>query len=139
MPGGYGRHTAERPATDASARTLGGEAPGPEEGRGAPAADTVGTVAADGDDAQLALQKVRVDGRPANLYVFDDRIVIATEAGDRVIPMDRLERIATRRSWRGARLLLALSDDEVLQVRGLSASSTSLAHRTIVGIARSRH
>jgi hypothetical protein len=88
------------------------------------------------EEARLALRSVRVNGRAANLYVFDDRLVVATDAGDRVIPMDRLERVATRRSWRGARLLLALADDEMLQVRGLSASSTSVAHRTIVGIAR---
>jgi hypothetical protein len=89
--------------------------------------------------ARLALTKVRVNGRAANLYVYDDSLVVATDDGERIIPMDRLERIATRRTWRGARLLLALADDEVVQVRGLSASSTSVAHRTIVGIARGLH
>jgi hypothetical protein len=88
------------------------------------------------EDARLALQKVRVNGRAAGLYVYDDRLVLATDAGDREIPMHRLERVATRPSWRGARLLLALRDDEILEVRGLSASSASVAQRTIVGIAR---
>ena len=91
------------------------------------------------DEARLALRKVRVNGRPADLYIHDDRIVVTTEAGDRVVPMGRLERVATRKSWRGARLLLALSGDETLEVRGLDASSTSVAHRTIVGVARGLH
>lgn len=91
------------------------------------------------DEARLALTKVRVGGRAGNVYVYDDRIVVATGPSDRTIPMADLERVATRRSWRGARLLLALTDGEVLQVRGLSASATSTAHRTIVAIARRFH
>jgi len=91
-------------------------------------------------EARLALTNVRVNGRAANLYAYDDSLVVTTDAGERIVPMDRLERVATRRSWRGgSRLLLALSDDEVLEVRGLDASSTAVAHRTIVGIARGLH
>src|SRR4051812_17497283 len=75
--------------------------------------------------ARLALTKVRVDGAAADLYVYDDRLVVATAHGERIIPMGRLERVATRRSWRGApRLLLALSNDEIVEVRHLTASST---------------
>src|SRR6478609_7189963 len=62
--------------------------------------------------ARLALTRVRIDGVASDLYVYDDRLVVTTEAGDRVIPMGRLERVATRRTWRGgAKLLLALSGD----------------------------
>lgn len=91
-------------------------------------------------EAQLALTNVRIAGRAADFYVYDDRLVVTTEAGERVIAMRRLERVATRRNWRGApRLRLALSDDEVLEIAGLNASSASVAHRTIVGIARRFH
>ena len=54
--------------------------------------------------------------------------------------MGRLERVASRRTWRGSpRILLALTDDEIVEVRGLDRSATSVAHRTIVGIARDFH
>jgi hypothetical protein len=91
-------------------------------------------------EARLALTNVRVDGRAADLYVYADRLVVATEHGEQVIPMGRLERVATRRSWRGgARLRLALTGNEIVEVRKLSTSTTVTAHRTIVGIARDFH
>ena len=90
------------------------------------------------EPALLALVKVRINRRAGNVYAYEDRIVIATDAGDRVIPMDDLERLATRRTWRGARILLALTDGEVVEIRGLSTSHASGAHRTIVGLARAR-
>jgi hypothetical protein len=92
------------------------------------------------DEARLALMGVRVAGLPADVYVYDDRIVIATGNGERVLSIGRLERVATRRNWRGAsRLLLALSDGEVVEIRKLDSSATGVAHRTIVGIARDSH
>jgi hypothetical protein len=91
-------------------------------------------------EARLALTRVRVDGVAADLYVYDDRLVVATANGERIIPMGRLERVATRRTWRGApKLLLALGKEEIVEVRHLSASSTVTAHRTIVAIARDFH
>jgi hypothetical protein len=91
------------------------------------------------DEPRLALTKVRVNRRPGNLYVYDDRLVIETVSGDQEIPMSEVERVATRRSVRGARLLLALSNGDIVQVHRLSVSSTRFAHRTIVAIARSLH
>ncbi|MGZ4676483.1 MAG: hypothetical protein ACXVJ7_01280 [Acidimicrobiia bacterium] len=90
-------------------------------------------------EARLALTKVRVGGRAAGVYVYDDRIVITTDDGDRTIPMADLERVGSRRNWRGARLLLAFSNGEVVQVRRLSQSATRVAHRTVVDIARRFH
>jgi len=91
-------------------------------------------------DARLALKTVRVGGALADLYVYDEQIVITTGAGERVIPMGWLERVASRRTWRGRpRILLALSTDEIVEVRGLDRSAASVAHRTIVGIARDFH
>jgi hypothetical protein len=92
------------------------------------------------EEARLALKDVRVGGLPADLYVYDESIVITTGDGDRRIPMGRLERVATRRAWgRGGRLLLALSDGEIVEIRRLNASATGTAHRTIVAIARRFH
>jgi hypothetical protein len=91
-------------------------------------------------DARLALRNVQVNRRVANVYVYDDRIVVATDDGERIIPMQRLERVATRRSWRGQpRLVLALANDETAEISKLDAKSTAVAHRTIVGIARGLH
>ena len=108
---------------------------------GLPSARAPGTVPRRmTDEARLALMGVRVGGLPADVYVYDDRLVVAGGNGERVISMQRLERVATRRNWRGAsRLLLALSDGEVVEIRKLDSSATAVAHRTIVGIARDFH
>jgi len=93
-----------------------------------------------GNEARLALHDVQVNRRVANVYVYDDRIVVVTDDGERIIPMRRLERVATRRSWRGQpRLLLSLTDDEIAEIGKLDAKSTAVAHRTIVGLARRHH
>ena len=97
------------------------------------------TSGAQRGEARLALTNVRIRRVASSIYVYDDRIVIDTVAGDRTIPMASLARVATRKSWRGARLLLALDSGEVLDVRKLGASATSVAHRTIVEIARRNH
>jgi hypothetical protein len=92
------------------------------------------------DEARLAVKGVRVNGRPADLYVYDDGLVVASEHGERHIPMRQLDRVATRRVWgRGARLVLGLGDGEIVEIRRLSASATVTAHRTIVAIARDFH
>jgi len=108
---------------------------------GPPVAGVSGTFdGAMAKEARLALTRVRVDGVAADLYVYDDRLVVATQHGEHAIPMGRVERIASRRTWRGStRILLALSGDQIVEVRGLKASSASVAHRTIVAIARRFH
>ncbi len=96
-------------------------------------AGTVGTMPA---EARLALRKVRINHRIGTFFVYDDRFVISTDAGERTIPMSRLDKLSSRKSLRGARLLLLFDEDELIEVRGLSTSDTTVAHRTIVGLAR---
>jgi hypothetical protein len=91
------------------------------------------------EEARLALQKIKINRRIGSLFVYDDRFVISTDAGESVIPMGRLDKLATRRTVRGAKLLMLFDGDEVVEVRGLSASDTTVAHRTIVGVARAFH
>ena len=91
------------------------------------------------DEARLALTKVRIGRARGRLYVFDDRLIVSTDAGDRTVPIAHIERVANRRSWRGARLLLALADGQVIEVRGLTPANTTVAHRTILAIARAAH
>lgn len=91
------------------------------------------------EEARLALQQVRINRRRGSLFVYDDRFVVSTETGERTIPLAHLERLSTRRTMRGARLLMMFEDDELIEVRGLDASATTVAHRTIVEIARSLH
>ena len=88
------------------------------------------------DDARLALQKVKINRRRGSLFVYDDRLVISTDAGETTIPLARLDKLATRRTLRGAKLVMLFEGEDVIEVRGLSASDTSVAHRTIVGVAR---
>ncbi|MEP6624275.1 MAG: hypothetical protein ABJC79_07515 [Acidimicrobiia bacterium] len=92
-----------------------------------------------GDDARLALTKVRIGRSMGSLYVFDDRIEITTDDGDRTIPITEVERVANRRNWRGSRLLLALKGGQVVQVRRLGPNATTVAHRTILAVARAAH
>lgn len=91
------------------------------------------------DDARLFLQKVRVNRRRASFFVYDDRFVISTDVGERTIPMGHLDKISTRKSVRGAKLLLLFDNDELVEIRGLSTADTTVAHRTIVGVARAFH
>ena len=73
------------------------------------------------------------------MYVFDDRVEITTDDGEAVIPITDVERVANRRSWRGARLLLALRGGRVIEIRRLGPDATAVAHRTILEIARAAH
>lgn len=91
------------------------------------------------DEARLALQKVRINLRRGSVFVYDDRFVVSTDQGERSIPMGRLDKLSTRKSLRGAKLLLLFDGDEMLEIRGLSASHTAVAHRTIVEVARAFH
>lgn len=88
------------------------------------------------DEARLVLTKVRIGRTPGSLYVFDDRLELDTDDGARTIPITQVERVTNRRSWRGSRLILALSDGRFIEVRGLSPSHSTRAHRTILTIAR---
>jgi hypothetical protein len=92
-----------------------------------------------GDEARLALTKVRINRSLGSLYVFDDRIEITTETGERTIPILDVERVANRRNWRGTRLLLALADGQVVEVRRLGPNATTVAHQTILAVARAAH
>ncbi len=74
-----------------------------------------------------------------SLFVFDDRIEITTDDGDRSIPITQVERVANRRSWRGTRLLLALTGGQVVEIRRLGPNATTVAHRTILAVARAAH
>ena len=98
--------------------------------------DTVHRV---GTEARLALTNVRIGRSAGSLFVFDDRIEITTADGDRMIPITAVERVANRRSWRGTRLLLALTGGQVVEIRRLGPNATTVAHRTILDIARAAH
>lgn len=91
------------------------------------------------DEARLLLRNVRLGSARGTMFVFDDRLELSTDDGERTIPITQLERVANRRSLRGSRLLLALSDGQVIEIRRLSASDTAVAHRTILAIARAAH
>lgn len=91
------------------------------------------------EEARLYLAKVRINHRRGSFFVYDDRFVISTDAGERTIPMRNLDKLSTRKSLRGAKLLLLFDNDELVEIRGLSTSDTTVAHRTIVAVARSFH
>ncbi len=86
--------------------------------------------------ALLALTKVRVGRARGQVYVFDHRLELVTDDGERTIPITDVERVAQRRSWRGARLLLTLTGGQIIEVRRLSPADTAVAHRMILALAR---
>ena len=90
------------------------------------------------EPARLVLTKVRIGREAGTLYVYPDRLVITTDTDERTIAMPELDRVATRRWWRGARLLLALEGGEIVQVRRIDPSTCRIAHRTIIAIARGK-
>ncbi len=91
------------------------------------------------DAALLALTNVRVGRARGQVYVFRNRLELVTDHGERTIPITDVERVARRRSWRGTRLVLALTGGQVIEVRRLGAADTAVAHRTILAIARAAH
>jgi hypothetical protein len=91
------------------------------------------------DEARLMLRNVRLGSSRGSLFVFGDRLELATDDGDRRIPITDIERVANRRSIRGSRLLIAIRGGQVIEVRRLSASDTATAHRVILAIARAAH
>ncbi len=101
--------------------------------------ESSGSAEPAGNEAHLELTNVRIRRQRSSVYVYDDRLVIESPAGRRTIPMSSLARVATRKSWRGSRLLLALDTGEVLDIRRLDASATRVAHRTVIEIARRHH
>ena len=88
------------------------------------------------DEARLALTNVRIGRGRGRLYVFEDRLEIVTDDGERTIPIADIGRVANRRSWRGTRLLLTLTGGQVIEVRRLRPADTTVAHRTILALAR---
>jgi hypothetical protein len=91
------------------------------------------------EQAMLALANVRIGRERGSMFVYDDRLVITSDVGERTIPITDVERVANRRSWRGNRLLLALTGGSVVQVRRLQPADLAVAHRTILAIARAAH
>ena len=89
--------------------------------------------------ALLALTKVRVGRARGQVYVFDHRLELVTDDGERTIPITDVERVAQRRSWRGARLLLALTGGQIVEIRRLRPADAVVAHRTILALARAAH
>lgn len=89
--------------------------------------------------ARLALTNVRIGRKRGSLFVFEDRIELATDGGEHRIPITDVERVANRRSWRGARLLVSLTGGQIIQVRRLRPADIAVAHRTILALARAAH
>jgi hypothetical protein len=87
------------------------------------------------EDAALVLQKIKVNGRAAVLSAFDDRLMLVTGDGTRTIPIGDLARIAHKAGVRTGRLMITLTDGELLVVRGLRSRDTPTAYTILVRLA----
>jgi hypothetical protein len=88
------------------------------------------------DEAVLVLQTVKVNGRPAQLLAFPDRLLLVDPSGSRAIPVRDLARIAHKAGLRKGRLLITTGDGEILEIRGLKTRDTPTAYRILVGLAK---
>lgn len=87
------------------------------------------------DSAALVLQQVKVNGRASVLSAFDDRLMLVNGDGTRTIPMSDLARIAHKAGLRTGRLVITLTNGEVLVVRGLRSRDTPTAYTILVSLA----
>jgi hypothetical protein len=88
-----------------------------------------------GDEAVLVLKTVKLNGRPAQLFAFSDRLLVVDPDGPRTVPTRALARIAHKAGLRTGRLLITTVDGEQLEVRGLRSRDTSTAYRILVQLA----
>ena len=76
------------------------------------------------DTALLALIKVRINRRPGDVYVYEDRIVLATENHERIVPMDDYD-VETAAHLREHMRLPGLGDSLARNFRDKLAMRTS--------------
>ena len=88
-----------------------------------------------GDDAALVLNSVKVNGRPALVSAFEDRLVLVTSDGTRNVPIGDLARIAHKAGVRTGKLMITTVDNESLVVSGLRSRDTPTAYQILVRLA----
>jgi hypothetical protein len=87
------------------------------------------------EEAALVLKTVKVNGRPAQLFAFADRLLLVDPDGPRTIPIGDLARIAHKAGLRTGQLVLTTVDNEQLVVRGLRSRDTPTAYQILVQLA----
>jgi hypothetical protein len=88
-----------------------------------------------GDEAVLVLKTVKLNGRPAQLFAFKDRLLLVDPDGGRTIPTRDLARLAHKSGLRTGRLMITTVDGEQLVVRNLRARDTPTAYQILVSLA----
>lgn len=86
----------------------------------------------------MVLRKVKVDRVPAVVYLFEDRLVVASDEGERAIPIGRVARVTTKGSVRTGRITVDLVEGGGLVIAGLRARDARTAHRVLVRLAAQR-
>lgn len=84
------------------------------------------------------LRRVRVDGRPGRVTVFEDRIEVADARGTRAMPLRDLAGVGTRAGWSTARLVLTTRGGDRVVVRGLRGGDAATARRVVASLVRGR-
>lgn len=89
------------------------------------------------DPAVMVLRNVKVDQVPAVVYLFEDRLVVDSDRGERAVPIGRVARVTTKGAVRTGRIAVDLVDGGRLVITGLRARDARTAHRTLVRLAAS--
>jgi len=86
----------------------------------------------------MVLDKVKVNGAAATVYLFTDRLVVRTEDDEQEICVGEIARVATKGTVRTGTVTVGLADGGLLAIRGLRLRDARLAHRTLVRLAGGR-
>jgi hypothetical protein len=87
------------------------------------------------EDAALVLDSVKLNGRPAKVFAFADRLLLVDADGGRTVPMRGVARIAHKAGLRTGRLVITTADGEQLVVKNLKSRDTRTAYRILVRLA----
>jgi hypothetical protein len=87
------------------------------------------------DEAVLVLKTVKLNGRPAEVFAFSDRLLLVDTDGSRTVPTRDLARIAHKSGLRTGRIMITTVDGEQLVVRNIRARDTPTAYQILVSLA----
>jgi hypothetical protein len=88
-----------------------------------------------GDEAALVLKTVKLNGRPAQVFAFADRLLLVDPDGSHRVAMSDVARITHKSGFRRGRLTITTTACEHFEVRNLRARDTPTAYQILVSLA----
>jgi hypothetical protein len=92
-----------------------------------------------GDNAVLALDSVKVNGRKARVFAYEDRVEVFDEEGVQQVSLTEVSRITVKGGLRKGRVSIFTAAGEQLEIRGLRVRDVGVAYRILVRLASDRN